>query len=755
MRRTCTTAAVAALIFSTPAWAQDRVRGHLLTFQDNGAWSWFEDERAIVDPLSQKILVGSCADGSGFGGAARAGDIDLACLDLQTGRVTSFELHDRLQGDDHNSPALLLRPDGRFLAMYGMHGGSGTPPLLSRWRTSVHPGDPDSWTVERTFQHTRAMSYSNLHWLPDAAGGQGVLYNFVRATNYDPNVMVSGDLGDTFTGTGKVLTEGGNSDRPYVKYASDGSTRVHLITTERHPRNFDNSIYHGYIENHALHDSFGTVLDTDVLDASGRAPNALTAVFRTGTAFGGTVMRRAWTVDLAVDPGGEVRALFIARAADQSTDHRLFRAHFDGSTWSTYEVCAMGGYLYAAEDDYTGLGALHPDDPDRIFVSTRIDPRTGATLPHHEIFDGITADGGRTWSWQPVTQDSSVDNLRPIVPKWSADRTALLWFRGTYSTYTDYDTAVVGIVEAPELAIGPLSYFDATRANTTLIDGSPNPATGPAAGTGAVDGRWHERTGFGNAGQVWTTDEQGSEDVPMLRMRVAPGPGVYDVFAVFWSNATDSWLVAAGLEANALRTYEKIAVDAAEATDFTTPVTLTGSTVHLYKAYLGRASISTAGTLDVFIDDLATGQSSATRTWFDGIALAPVRTAAGTETIGRGCGGPPLLAVQGNGVFGGPGLTLRLAAGTPNAPAWLLIGVQELRPTDLGTLGFSGCTLYPDILVAPPLGTLSAAGASGPNSFAIPNDPLLVGLRLALQGLCPTPGGGLGMTAATLVRIGY
>ena len=60
------------------------------------------------------------------------------------------------------------------------------------------------------------MSYSNLHYLPDAAAGHGVLYNFVRATNFDPNVMASGDLGETFTGTGKVLTEGGKGDRPLV-----------------------------------------------------------------------------------------------------------------------------------------------------------------------------------------------------------------------------------------------------------------------------------------------------------------------------------------------------------------------------------------------------------------------------------------------------------------------------------------------------------------------------------------------------------
>jgi hypothetical protein len=752
--RTTPAVLLAALALTPAAAGQDRVRGHLITFQDNGAWSWFEDERAVVDRFAQRILVGSCADDAGLGGAGRGGDIDIAYLDLHSGLVGTFELHDRLQGDDHNSPALLVRPDGRYLAMYGMHGGSGTAPLLSRWRVSQAPGEASAWIAERTFQHSRAMSYSNLHHLPGAADGRGLVHNFVRAANFDPNVMVSTDLGETFTGAGKLLTEGGTGDRPYLKYADDGATRVHLITTERHPRDFDNSIHHGYVEDGALHDSFGTVVDPDILDASGRPPGALTRVFATGTRFAGTAMRRAWTVDLGADAGGRLRALFIARAEDRNTDHRLFLARFDGSAWTTHEVCAMGGYLYAREDDYTGLAALHPDETERLFVSTRIDPRSGAGLARYEIFDGTTHDGGASWTWTAVTEDSSVDNLRPIVPRWSPGRTALLWFRGSYRTYTDYATAVVGIVDAPELRIGALSYHDATPANTRLVDGSAVPATGPAAGQGPTDGLWHRRSGFGNGGEVWTADELGSEDVPVLRTTIAAAAGFHDVFLLFWSNASDSWLCRAGLAPGALRSFEKIGVDAAEAADFTAPVTLTGSTVRLYKAYLGRAEVAASGVVEVFVDDLPSGQTAASRTWYDGVALAPVAVPAGVETLGHGCGGPPVLALVGDARLGGPGLTALLAAGPPGAASWLLLGLQDLRPTELGGLGFAGCTVYPQVLATRSLGLLSAAGTSAPSPFAIPNDPALIRLRLALQGVCAAPASGLGLTAVTLARLG-
>jgi hypothetical protein len=64
---------VLASVAAVPVHGQDRVDGILRTLNDNGAWSWFEDERAIVDPLRGRILVGSCADSSGIGGAARSG----------------------------------------------------------------------------------------------------------------------------------------------------------------------------------------------------------------------------------------------------------------------------------------------------------------------------------------------------------------------------------------------------------------------------------------------------------------------------------------------------------------------------------------------------------------------------------------------------------------------------------------------------------------------------------------------------------
>src|SRR5207245_8928863 len=45
---------------------------------------------------------------------------------------------------------------------------------------------------------------------------------------------------------------------PYLKYAEDGKGTIHFVATEDHPRNFDNSLYHGYLRNGAVYQSNGT-----------------------------------------------------------------------------------------------------------------------------------------------------------------------------------------------------------------------------------------------------------------------------------------------------------------------------------------------------------------------------------------------------------------------------------------------------------------------------------------------------------------
>lgn len=422
---------------------------------DDGGWCWFEDERAIV--VDGKIVAATIA--TGYRDPARKGAVEVATYDPATGRTAVAALHRpaseeerRLWADDHNSPALLLRPDGRILAMYARHGNEEK----IYYRISKNPRDTSAWGEERVFVPSpkSRVTYSNLHFLARENGGKGRIYDFYRGfdASFKPSWAWSDDHGETWR-PGKVFIDvpGEFRHRPYVKYASDGRDTVHMTYTEGHPRNYDNSIYHIFYRAGNLHGSGGTVLRS--LEEGLVKPEEGTLVFR------GDPQNVAWTSDIHLDRRGRPFLAFSVQKDSAGMapgvggdDFRYYQARWDGKTWAAREIAYGGSKLYPKEDDYTGNIALDPHDPDTVFISTNAHPATGEPLVSRadgrrrwEIFRGATRDGGVTWTWTPLTSDSRADNIRPVVPIWEGSSRAVLWLRGTMRAYTDYDFSVVGL----------------------------------------------------------------------------------------------------------------------------------------------------------------------------------------------------------------------------------------------------------------------------------------------------------------------
>jgi autotransporter-associated beta strand protein len=426
--------------------AVDDVAGTMFTLSTsttapNGAWSWFEDERAIIDwtdPNNPLLLVSSVS--SAANGDAESGDVDLLWRNLTTGTQGEFELHDRFERDDHDSAALYLRPDGRYLAMYSKH----ITDNLTRWRISTNPHDPTSWGPMQTLNNGAGTTYNNIYHLAGDNNGAGRTYNFTRANGFDPIVQTSNDHGTTWTNAGQLLTQGDGNDRPYLRYASDGK-KIHFISTEEHPRDFANSVYHGYIQDGKLYNTNGSLIDSNLFDPNAVSPTALSKIFQNGSSSNGTTMNRAWTISLEIDNTGNPVGVFSARANDNNNDHRFFYGRYDGNEWKVNEFAKAGGFLYASESDYTGLVAIDPENPNVLVMSSKIDPRDDSTTSKYELYKGVTTDFGANWNWSAITENSTVDNIRPIIPSWNGKYTALTWMRGTYSTYTSWTTEVVGI----------------------------------------------------------------------------------------------------------------------------------------------------------------------------------------------------------------------------------------------------------------------------------------------------------------------
>ena len=244
------------------------------------------------------------------------------------------------------------------------------------------------------------------------------------------------------------------------------------------------------------------------------------------------------------------------------------------------------------------------------------DPRDASgntTTPWYEINKGITNNGGANWTWSAITQNSTMDNLRPIVPSWDATHSALVWFRGTYTTAQNIDAAVVGIVDKHvDEQIGLIHYVDATTGsggNTTLSNGNP------------VSG-WTTSATTGNGGSVL----QATSNVTLLKTTLTGlADGNYDLFGFFWADTVNDLRVQFGLDTNHMQLYRRNGSQQAEAGQFDAAETLAGGGLNLYRAYLGRVTVSGGSSVGATIDDFATG--TVNRAMYDGLGYALVSLA--------------------------------------------------------------------------------------------------------------------------------
>jgi hypothetical protein len=118
-----------------------------------------------------------------------------------------------------------------------------------------------------------------------------------------------------------------------------------------------------------------------------------------------------------------------------ASDHRYRYARWTGSAWWVdNEICTAGGPLYAGEPYYSGGVTVDKVDPSIVWASRK----PGSQW---EIYKYVTANNGTSWTETQITTGSADMQARPYCPPGKSMRP--LWWTGTYTSYTSFDTRVI------------------------------------------------------------------------------------------------------------------------------------------------------------------------------------------------------------------------------------------------------------------------------------------------------------------------
>ncbi len=88
-------------------------------FNANGGWTWYNDERVVVDAAAGKIIVSSAA--SSASSQTQNTNIDVVIHDLATGQNVKRALGNLSYSDDHNNGAIVVKAPGEYFVAYAHH----------------------------------------------------------------------------------------------------------------------------------------------------------------------------------------------------------------------------------------------------------------------------------------------------------------------------------------------------------------------------------------------------------------------------------------------------------------------------------------------------------------------------------------------------------------------------------------------------------------------------------------------------------
>ena len=410
-------------------WGTSFSQNQIKTLGKNGAWCWFSEPRAII--VDSTLITGWVSSN---------GSIIAARLNINNGLIEKDELYRKLEKDDHNNPSFEINEDGKVIALYTKHSKKH---LFQNILNNIN-GQFQFSESKRLYPFNKKDFYkyrkATITYANPIRLKPNRLFNFGRYTGFKPNIMWSDDFGANWSKSKVFLTSKpyNKNKRPYVKYFSDGNSKVHIVFTDGHPsEESKNSVYYAYYEGGAFFDAKNQNIAN--LSNIPFEPESATHVYTFNKNDG-----RAWIADISQDSLSNPVILYTK--SPKKNDHRYWYARLNNGIWINTEICKSGKWFPKTkkgkkekEPYYFGGMSIHPNNPNIVYLSRQIN---GV----FEIERWETKDFGKTWNTKQITINSKYDNARPVIPRVLKSNTQeiVLWMKNKkYRHFTNFKSEIV------------------------------------------------------------------------------------------------------------------------------------------------------------------------------------------------------------------------------------------------------------------------------------------------------------------------
>lgn len=386
---------------------------------ENAVWTWFNWPKAVYSPVYGKTF---------FGWASVSGFAYVGSYDCSAGEVVTHQLNASSEVDDHTDAAVIVLDaagpnPGKILAAFAHHHGAAATYV------STAAGDVSAFAAGVQTEAS-GTTYASLAQMADTAKTVYLFYRKGATPPTLPHLFKTSTDGGATWGSATTLINTG-AQRPYVQIRKTGASRIDVLFTNGNPNEVTCSVYHFYMTVAA--NGTRSYFKSDGTSIGGDAQLPITTANATKVYDGATTNSWVWDLGLVE---GNLTALYTTFSAD---NHTYRRAVLSGGVWTSETVCDGGptstDYLYAAEPYYSGGICLDPNNAAVLYVSRKY----GAGDFRVERWEKR----GASWvNAATISGDTDSVNARPRWVENSAPATRFMYWRGTYTSYTSYDTDV-------------------------------------------------------------------------------------------------------------------------------------------------------------------------------------------------------------------------------------------------------------------------------------------------------------------------